>query len=308
MPPATTTSVSPVAMPCAASITAFRPEPQTLLIMSAPTLGGRPARMAACRAGAWPTPAERTLPMMTSSTWSGARPARATASFTTIAPSCGAVKPLRLPRNLPVGVRTAERMTASRMVVLRGRRVAAREVARGHLQERAAQLGIGDGLGFADQRRRGRGLGASPWGSGGALAPGFTPGACRPDLLLEAEAVGRGAARHPGQTAQDLRAHPVQHLAPARVRHAHPQRAALQRQHLGAAREVLAHRQRPGRADQFEPLRRARREEPAREVLQVRLLQRHPRNNTTFGYTPLFGAARLPPGAESRTEGWFASA
>ena len=38
MPPATTMSMSPVAMPCAASITALRPEPHTLLIVSAPTL------------------------------------------------------------------------------------------------------------------------------------------------------------------------------------------------------------------------------------------------------------------------------
>lgn len=32
--------------------------------------------MDACRAGAWPTPAVTTLPMITSSTWSGRTPAR----------------------------------------------------------------------------------------------------------------------------------------------------------------------------------------------------------------------------------------
>ena len=37
MPPATAMSMSPVAMPCAASITAFSPEPHTLLIVSAAT-------------------------------------------------------------------------------------------------------------------------------------------------------------------------------------------------------------------------------------------------------------------------------
>ena len=37
MPPATAMSMSPVAIPCAASITAFRPEPQTLLMVSAAT-------------------------------------------------------------------------------------------------------------------------------------------------------------------------------------------------------------------------------------------------------------------------------
>src|SRR5262245_30362073 len=116
MPPATTTSVSPVAMPCAASMTAFRPEPQTLLMVRAATFGGRPAWMAAWRAGAWPTPAEITLPMMTSWTSWGDRPERATASRTTIAPSWGAVNDLRAPRNLPVGRRTAERITGSRML------------------------------------------------------------------------------------------------------------------------------------------------------------------------------------------------
>src|SRR5262245_54524573 len=106
MPPATTTSVSSAAMPRAASITAFRPEPQTLLIVRAATLEGSPARIAAWRAGAWPSPAETTLPMITSSTSSGATPARATASLTTIAPSSGAVNPLSVPRNLPVGGKT----------------------------------------------------------------------------------------------------------------------------------------------------------------------------------------------------------
>ena len=37
IPPATATSMSPVAIPCAASITAFSPDPQTLLIVNAAT-------------------------------------------------------------------------------------------------------------------------------------------------------------------------------------------------------------------------------------------------------------------------------
>src|SRR5438105_12915108 len=51
--------------------------------------------------------------MMHSSTLAGSMPARRTASATTSAPSCGAVKSLRAPRNFPVGVRTAETMTES---------------------------------------------------------------------------------------------------------------------------------------------------------------------------------------------------
>ena len=71
MPPATMSSASPARIADAPSITAFRPEPQTLLMVMAPTLSGRPAFSAAWRAGAWPTPAWSTLPMIASSTCSG---------------------------------------------------------------------------------------------------------------------------------------------------------------------------------------------------------------------------------------------
>ena len=64
--PATTTSASPSAIAWAPAMTAFRPEPQTLLRVVAGTVSGMPAKMAAWRAGAWPTPAWSTQPMMTS--------------------------------------------------------------------------------------------------------------------------------------------------------------------------------------------------------------------------------------------------
>src|SRR5580765_6284680 len=114
MPPATATSMSPTRIPWSASITAFKPDPQTLLMVSAATCSGSPPRRAAWRAGFWPSPAGTTLPMMHSSTMSASMPARRTASATTSAPSCGAVKVLSAPRNLPVGVRTALTMTDSR--------------------------------------------------------------------------------------------------------------------------------------------------------------------------------------------------
>jgi hypothetical protein len=50
-PPATTISASPQRMAWAASITAFSPEPQTLLIVSPGTEFGRPALMTVWRAG-----------------------------------------------------------------------------------------------------------------------------------------------------------------------------------------------------------------------------------------------------------------
>ncbi len=39
-------------------MTALRPEEQTLFTVVASTVGGRPAKIDACRAGAWPKPAE----------------------------------------------------------------------------------------------------------------------------------------------------------------------------------------------------------------------------------------------------------
>src|SRR4029453_12088792 len=114
IPPATAMSMSPARMPWSASITALSPEPQTLLTVSAATWSGRPPLRAACRAGFCPRPADTTLPMMHSSTVSASTPARRMASATTSAPSCGAVKDLSAPRNLPVGVRTALTMTESR--------------------------------------------------------------------------------------------------------------------------------------------------------------------------------------------------
>ena len=113
MPPATTIELFPVSTAWAASATAFNPDPQTLLTVMAPTLGGRPPKMAACRAGFWPSPADTTLPMMHSSTCSGSSRARATASRTTTAPSWVALKSERLPWNFPTGVRQPEMMTTA---------------------------------------------------------------------------------------------------------------------------------------------------------------------------------------------------
>src|SRR5215510_10566042 len=94
-------------------MTAFRPEPQTLLTVSAATASGRPPPSAACRAGFCPSPALTTLPMMHSSIVAGSRLARRTASATTRAPSRVAGSDFKAPGNLPVGVRTAETMTVS---------------------------------------------------------------------------------------------------------------------------------------------------------------------------------------------------
>ena len=53
-PPATTISAVPVITLCAASATAFRPEPHTMLIVIALTVSASPPRSAACRDGILP--------------------------------------------------------------------------------------------------------------------------------------------------------------------------------------------------------------------------------------------------------------
>ena len=113
MPPATSTSASPTRISRRANITACRPEPQTLLSVIAPTETGRPALITAWRAGAWPMPADSTLPMNTRSTSPRLAPARFTASSTTMPPRSDADIGESAPWNDPIGVRTAEQITTS---------------------------------------------------------------------------------------------------------------------------------------------------------------------------------------------------
>src|SRR5216684_2392208 len=90
MPPATTISDSPSCTACAASATAFNPEPQTLFIVIAATRASQPPLSAACRAGFCPSPACTTLPRMASSICLASRPERRIASATALPPSSGA--------------------------------------------------------------------------------------------------------------------------------------------------------------------------------------------------------------------------
>ena len=105
IPPATMIEASPQRIAWSASITAFKPEPQTLLMVNAAIVFGKPAASAACRAGACPTPAPITLPMMTSSTSTTETLAREMAASMATPPSAGAEMELRPPRKLPIGVR-----------------------------------------------------------------------------------------------------------------------------------------------------------------------------------------------------------
>ena len=102
-------------MDCAPIITDFIPLAHTLLMVVHGTVLGRPAKSAACLAGACPTSADTTLPMYTSPMSSGARPARATTSLMATAPRSGAFIDDSAPLNEPIGVRAADTITTSSM-------------------------------------------------------------------------------------------------------------------------------------------------------------------------------------------------
>ena len=117
MPPATTIEAEPALIRSWASMMAFMPEPQTLLMVVAPAENGMPAATAACRAGAWPRLAGSTQPMITSDTSSAGTPAWASAAAMAVAPSAGVGTPVNWPRKEPMAVRLAPAMTMSDMGV-----------------------------------------------------------------------------------------------------------------------------------------------------------------------------------------------
>src|SRR5262245_6709941 len=117
-PPATMQWASPALIAWAPSITALRPEPHTLLIVTAPTLGSIPALICAWRAGACPCPPWTTWPIRTSSIWVPSTPARSMAALMAMAPRSEALRGARPPRNLPIGVRAAPTMNTSGYAVM----------------------------------------------------------------------------------------------------------------------------------------------------------------------------------------------
>ena len=71
IPPTTTIWLSPAKMDCVPNMIAFMPEAHTLLMVVQGTELGKPAPIAACLAGACPTPACKTFPINTSLTNAG---------------------------------------------------------------------------------------------------------------------------------------------------------------------------------------------------------------------------------------------
>ncbi len=111
IPPATTTSVAPTVKLSCASMTVFIPEPHTLLTVDVGTPFGTPAAIAACLAGACPTPAGRTHPMRTSLPSSGLTLASARAPDIALASKEGALKEVKKTLIPPMAVRAIPTIT-----------------------------------------------------------------------------------------------------------------------------------------------------------------------------------------------------
>src|SRR5271157_1853986 len=86
------------------------PDAHALFTVYAGTSCGMPLRMEIWRAGLGPPPACRALPKIVSSTCCGCTPARSSAAFAATTPMSTAESETSEPPNLPIGVRTAERM------------------------------------------------------------------------------------------------------------------------------------------------------------------------------------------------------
>ena len=97
MPPPMAQSMKPAMISAAALAIPWAPEPHTRFTVIAGTDTGRPAWIAAWRAGFILLPAWMTLPMTTESMRSGVSPARFTTSRRTAAPSSAAGTPFSAP-------------------------------------------------------------------------------------------------------------------------------------------------------------------------------------------------------------------
>ena len=104
IPPDITNDEFPRRIDSSDSITAFNPDPQTLLIVKHSVLYGKSAPRAACLAGAWPKFADKTLPIVTDSILFLSRLFLVTNSLITHAPKSVAFMELKDPWKAPIAV------------------------------------------------------------------------------------------------------------------------------------------------------------------------------------------------------------
>jgi hypothetical protein len=113
-PPATSRSLSPAMMRCAAIAMVCSPLEQKRLMVAAATDTGSPARSTAWRAMLWPVaPSGLAQPISTSSIAAGSTPARSTAALIARPPSVAPWVMLKAPFQLLArGVRAVETISA----------------------------------------------------------------------------------------------------------------------------------------------------------------------------------------------------
>src|SRR5450759_4306379 len=121
-PPATTTSCCPRRMSWSAYAIADNPDRHSLFSVVAGTSKPMPPCTAAIRAGLGPTPAWTTLPMITASTSVAGMAERVRASRIAMAPRLVALRPDRLPKRRPMGVRAPAMITELVPISPMGRR------------------------------------------------------------------------------------------------------------------------------------------------------------------------------------------
>src|SRR5258706_5147179 len=92
------------------------PEPHTLLSVEHAVVASNPAPSIAWRAGAWPSAAGSTHPMIASLMSSGIRPDSATTALIAAAASCGADRETNCPFSAPIVVRLAATMTTGSLI------------------------------------------------------------------------------------------------------------------------------------------------------------------------------------------------
>src|SRR6266852_5144804 len=210
MPPVTTTVASPARMSSAARLTALSEDAHTLFTVRAGTLVGKPAFRAAWRAGIWPMPAVRTVPMITWWTCAPSTLARWSTSRMTVPPSSGAVREERPPPSLPNGVRAAATMTTASIECIVGSHNRPPTMAPATDERRQIRT---------TQGPRGRSAGQDGGGAGGWIGP----------LRREAQAGGQAAGAPPPRAAAGRRLR-------GRRRAAGPQRGARIRGRRGGDR------------------------------------------------------------------------
>ena len=100
------------------NIIAFKPEPHILFIVRHSTLFGRPEYRAACLAGAWPIPADRTFPIITSSTSFTPISIWSNKPEITLAPNWGDENSDSVPPYEPIGVLQAWTINVSLLIII----------------------------------------------------------------------------------------------------------------------------------------------------------------------------------------------